>query len=124
MAGRGGRAGWVAVGAAAGGVAVWAVLRFGVLRWLVDEGHPARPVVEGLSWIAGIGGLVVAVAALVVAVRQQRPVGEAGGGGSGGAQSASHGGVILNNGVRGGSGSGLTVGVQVNPPDPPGPARG
>ena len=47
-----------------GGVAV------GTLAWLEDERHPARPVVEALSWVAGIGGLVIAVVALVVAVRQ------------------------------------------------------
>jgi hypothetical protein len=117
-------------GAAVGGVVVWAVLRFGLLAWLGDRSSSARPVVEGLSWLAGIGGLLVAVAALVVAVRQGRattadvpaaakPVGS---------QTASHQGVIIAGGVSGGSGSGPTVGVnfgQVSgaPPDPQPPAR-
>ncbi|WP_133906686.1 RIP homotypic interaction motif-containing protein [Actinophytocola oryzae] len=55
-----------------GGLVVWAALRFGVLAWLGDEKHPARPVMEALSWIAGIIGLAFAVAALVVAIRQER----------------------------------------------------
>jgi len=65
------RAWWVAGGALAGGGAVWAVLRFGVPVFLTDENHPARPTLEALSWIAGIGGLAVAVVALVVAMRQK-----------------------------------------------------
>jgi len=65
------RAWWVAGGAFAGGGVVWAVLRFGVPVFLTDEHHPARPALEALSWIAGIGGLAVAVVALVVATRQK-----------------------------------------------------
>ncbi len=65
------RAWWVAGGALAGGGLVWAVLRFGVPVFLTDENHPARPTLEALSWIAGIGGLAVAVVALVVAMRQK-----------------------------------------------------
>jgi hypothetical protein len=114
-----------------GGVVVWAVLRFGLLAWLGDEGSKARPVVEGLSWVAGIGGLVVGVAALVVAMRQgpvavpgvpavSEPIAP---------QTASDQGVIINDGVSGGSGSGPTVGVNFGqvggvPPDPPVPTRG
>ena len=117
-------------GVAAGGVVVWAVLRFGLLAWLGDKGSNVRQVVEGLSWVAGIGGLLVGVAALVIAVRQGRataadapaaaePVAS---------QSASNQGVNITGGVSGGSGSGPTVGVnfgQVSgvPPDPPPPAR-
>jgi hypothetical protein len=51
----------VAGGAVVGGGVVWAVLRFGVPVFLTDEHHPVRPPLEALSWIAGIGGLVVAV---------------------------------------------------------------
>ncbi|GAA1315678.1 hypothetical protein GCM10009634_86610 [Saccharothrix xinjiangensis] len=109
---------------------VWAVLRFGWLVWLGDEGHRARPVVEGLSWAAGIGGLLVGVGALVVAMRQGRatvadvPAVV----GSGSSQTVSDQGVILNGGVSG-SGSGPTVGVNFGqiggtPPDPSSPARG
>ncbi|RSN31348.1 hypothetical protein DMC61_14460 [Amycolatopsis sp. WAC 04169] len=109
---------------------VWAVLRFGLLAWLGDEGSRARPVVEGLSWVAGIGGVLAGVAALVVAVRQGRaaaadgpvvaePVAS---------QTASNQGVIISGGVSGGSGSGPTVGANFGqigePPDPPSPARG
>lgn len=109
----------------------WAVLRFGLLAWLGDEESKARPVVEGLSWIAGIGGLLVGAAALVVAMRQGRtaatdvpavaePMVS---------QTASHQGVIINGGVSGGSGSGPTVGVNLGqvggaPLDPPSSARG
>ncbi|MFE2756374.1 hypothetical protein ACFXGA_30685 [Actinosynnema sp. NPDC059335] len=46
---------------------MWAVLRFGVPAFPTDEKHAARPVVEALSWLAGIAGLVVAVVALTVA---------------------------------------------------------
>lgn len=70
MVGRG-RAWWVAGGALAGGGVVWAVLRFGVPVFLTDENHPARPTLEALSWVAGIGGLAVALVALVVAMRQK-----------------------------------------------------
>jgi hypothetical protein len=43
-----------------------------VLAWIGDENHPMRPVVEALSWVAGIGGFVVAVIALAVAQRPSR----------------------------------------------------
>lgn len=66
------RAWWLAGGALVGGGAVWVVLRFGVPVVLTDEKHPVRPALEALSWIAGIGGLVVAAVALVVALRQGR----------------------------------------------------
>ncbi|WP_158853173.1 hypothetical protein [Saccharothrix deserti] len=122
------RAWWVAGGALVGGGVVWAVLRFGVPVFLADEAHSARPVLEALSWIAGIGGLVVAVVALAVASRQGRdrtaarevappPA----------SQTATGGGVILTGGVTGGSGSGTTTGVHIGqiggPPDPPVPTR-
>jgi hypothetical protein len=127
--GRRSRAWWVAGGALVGGGAGWAVLRFGVPAFLTDEKHPARPVLEALSWIAGIAGLVVAVVALVVALRQERdrtdlreavtPAAS---------QTATGGGVIFTGNVTGGSGSGPTTGVHVGqvggpPLDPPEPAR-
>ncbi|MFJ7212653.1 OmpA family protein [Amycolatopsis sp. NPDC098790] len=43
------------------GVCVGAAFRFGLLTWLAEDKHPARPVLEALSWIAGIGALVVAL---------------------------------------------------------------
>lgn len=105
---------------------MWAVLRFGVPVFLTDETHAARPVLEALSWIAGIGGLVVAVVALVVALRQGRdraathevvtPATP---------QTATDGGVIFTGDVTGGSGPGSTTGVHIGrvggPPDPPVP---
>ncbi|MGX7829798.1 hypothetical protein ACTG9Q_32410 [Actinokineospora sp. 24-640] len=63
------RAMWLGVGCAVAGVAMWALARFGLLDWVGDERHPARAAVEALSWVAGIGGLVVGMAALVVATR-------------------------------------------------------
>ncbi|MEV6827580.1 hypothetical protein [Amycolatopsis sp. NPDC051102] len=120
----------VAGGVAAGGVVVWAVLRFGLLAWLGDKGSNARPVVEALSWLAGIGGLLVGVAALVIAVRQGRATAaDASAAEPVPSQSASNQGVIITGGVSGNSGSGPTVGVNFGqvggaPPDPPPPARG
>jgi hypothetical protein len=118
----------VAGGAVVGGGVVWAVLRFGVPVFLTDEHHPVRPPLEALSWIAGIGGLVVAVVALLVAARQGRddttvrPVTS-----PSAPQTASGGGVIFNGTVTGGSGAGVTTGVHVGQvgslPDPPKPTR-
>ncbi|MFC6091602.1 hypothetical protein [Saccharothrix lopnurensis] len=115
-----------------GGV-VWALLRFGVPVVLTEEEHPARPVVEALSWFAGIAGLLVAVAALVVAVRQRSrdniEVGDEPSSASSAArtQTATGGGVVFTGDVTGGSGSGATTGVHIGgvegPPDPPAPAR-
>ncbi len=131
MAGRG-RGRWLAAagGAAVGGVVVWAVLRFGLLAWLGDRNSSARPVVEFLSWVAGIGGLLVAVAALVVAIRQGRTTAAVAPAVAvpAGSQAASAQGVNIAGGVLGGSGSGPTVGVNFGrvgdiPPDPPPPAR-
>jgi hypothetical protein len=122
------RAWWVAGGALLGGSVVWAVLRSACRVFLTDEKHPARPVLEALSWFAGIGGLVVAVVALAVAVRQ-------GGGRTSGqdtparaaSQVATGGGVVFNGNVTGGSGSGATTGVRIDrvgvSPGPPAPAR-
>ncbi|WP_175483087.1 hypothetical protein [Actinokineospora iranica] len=64
------RAWRVAGGALVGGGVVWAVLWLGVPVFLTDEKHVVRPVLEALSWIAGIGGPLVAAAALAVASRQ------------------------------------------------------
>lgn len=107
---------------------MWAVLRFGAPVVLTDESHPARPALEALSWLAGIGGLLVAVVALVVAVRQGR--GRASDGDTSEravAQSAGGGGVVFSGNVTGGSGSGSTTGVHIGavgtPPDPSAPAR-
>ena len=44
----------------------WVVIHFGLLNWLGDAHHPWRPIVEGVSWVAGIGALTVAVLALPV----------------------------------------------------------
>lgn len=117
------RSWWVAlVGALLVGGSVWAVLRFGVPVFLTDETHSARPVLEALSWIAGIASMVAAV----VALRQVRgrigaqevvtsPV----------SQTATAGGVNFTGTVTGGSGSGVTTGVHIGqvggPPDPPVP---
>ncbi|XVS63992.1 hypothetical protein ACQPYE_38060 [Actinosynnema sp. CA-299493] len=122
------RAWWVAGGALVGGGVVWVVLRFGVPVFLADQTHPVRPVLEGLSWIAGIGGLVVALVALAVALRQGRDRAAAREVAPPAAsQTATGGGVILNGGVTGGSGSGTTTGVHIDrvggPPDPPVPTR-
>lgn len=119
---------WVAGGALACGGVLWAGLQFGVPIFLTDEKHVARPVLEALSWFAGIGGLVVTVAALVVALRQgvDRPAAHAAV-----TPAASHtavsGGVVFTGDVTGGSGSGPTTGVHIgrvgDPPDPSGPTR-
>lgn len=109
---------------------MWAVLRFGLLTWLGDEESKTRLVVEGLSWVAGIGGLLVGAAALMVAVRQGRAdaVGAPVVAEPGPLQTGSDRGVVINGGVSGGSGSGSTVGVNFGqvgaPPDPSPPARG
>lgn len=112
------RAWWVVVGVGAllGGGVVWAVLRFGVPAFLTDEKHAARPALEALSWLAGIGGLVVAAVALAVALRQGRthasdrdtPV-------SAVTQAATGHGVVLTGNVTGNSGSGPTVGPGDKP---------
>lgn len=127
-AGRG-RAWWVAGGALVGGAAVWAVLRFGVPVFLTDEKHEARPVLEALSWIAGIAGLLVAVAALAVALRQGRrhrtAVQDAPTPTPAAPQMATRGGVIFTGHVTGGSGptTGVHVGQVAAPPDPLVPTR-
>jgi hypothetical protein len=122
------RAWWVVGGALVGGGVVWAVLRFGVPVFLADEAHTARPVLEALSWIAGIGGLVVAVVALVVALRQGRNRAAAREAATSPAvQTAIGGGVVFTGDVTGGSGPGPTTGVHIGgvggPPDPPVPTR-
>ncbi|WP_143023051.1 hypothetical protein [Lentzea jiangxiensis] len=112
------------------GAGVWALLRFGAPIWLIDKEHPARPVLEALSWIAGIGGLVVAVVALVVARRQGRPADLAGASAPSPSvsQTATDGSAIVHGNVMGGAGGGPTVGVNFGqvggPPDPTGPTRG
>jgi hypothetical protein len=58
---------------------LWAVLRFGVLAWLSDKNHPVRPVVEALSWVAGVAGFVVALVALMLTRRQAREAADASG---------------------------------------------
>lgn len=121
------RAWWVAGAALFGGGVVWAVLRFGVPVFLTDEKHAARPALEALSWLAGIGGLVVAVVALVVALRQGRDhASDQGTSAPVATQSATGGGVAFHGNVTGGSGSGSTTGVRIGhvsgPPDPPVPA--
>ena len=122
------RAWWVTGGAAVGGGVVWAALRFGVPVFLTDEQHPARPILEALSWIAGIGGLAVAVVALAVALRQ-RPdsVDPYPAANPPAPQTATAGGVVFTGTVTGGSGSGTTTGVHVEgiqtPPDPSAPTR-
>lgn len=93
---------------------MWALLRFGVPVFLSDADHPARPALEALSWIAGIASLLVAVVALIVALRQS----------GSSTPTATHGGIVFTGNVTGGSGSGPTTGVHVeHPPDPPSPAR-
>lgn len=119
--------------AVAAGAGVWALLRFGVPIWLTDKEHPARPVLEALSWIAGIGGLVVAVGALVVARRQGQPADHAGASAPSApspsmSQTATDGSAIVHGNVTGGAGGGPAVGVNFGqvggPPDPTGPTRG
>ncbi|WP_367134434.1 hypothetical protein [Saccharothrix sp. HUAS TT1] len=115
---------WVAGGALVGGGVVWAVLQFGVPVFLTDQTHWARPVLEALSWIAGIGGAVVAFVALRqgrdrTAAREVAPPAAS--------QTATGGGVVFTGDVTGGSGSGTTTGVHIGqvggPPDPPLPTR-
>lgn len=38
--------------------AAWAVMKFGLLTWLPEENHPARNVLEGLSWVSAIIAVV------------------------------------------------------------------
>ncbi len=71
MGGFGRRIWWLA-GMAAVGLALWAAWQLGALNWLWEENHPVRPVVEALSWVAGIAGLLLGVFALVVSLRQLR----------------------------------------------------
>ncbi|MGV9364996.1 hypothetical protein [Amycolatopsis sp. NPDC003731] len=71
MSGLGRRVVWLG-GMAAVGVALWGAWQLGALNWLWEENHPARPVVEALSWVAGIVGLVLGMVALVVSLRQLR----------------------------------------------------
>ncbi|MFG1774597.1 hypothetical protein ACGFIX_33880 [Nocardia salmonicida] len=61
---------WLAGGSVAGGLMVWGALRFGVKQWLADADHPARPILEAVSWLGGIGGFLVAAIALIIAARQ------------------------------------------------------
>ncbi|MGV9362059.1 RICIN domain-containing protein [Amycolatopsis sp. NPDC003731] len=56
----------------AGGIVTWAVTHFGLLNWLGDAHHPWRPIVEGVSWVGGIGALAVAVWALPVSPLRAR----------------------------------------------------
>lgn len=119
------RAWWTAGVAVIVGAGMWALLRFGALSWLGNDQHPARPVIEGLSWLAGIGGLVVAVWALMVARRQNQTATATG---TSLTQTATGGGVVWNGDVTGGSGSGPTIGMNFGqaggPPGPTGPTRG
>lgn len=113
----------VAAAVAAVSAGVWALLRFGLLNWLSDDKHPARPVVEGLSWMAAVLGLLLAVAAFGLQLRVQNRSEPAGSSGTGG-------GVHVEGGVHG-TGVGPTFGVvsggQVNvgqsPSGPPRPTR-
>ncbi|MBP2473137.1 NO-binding membrane sensor protein with MHYT domain [Crossiella equi] len=70
MAERRNRAWWVLGGALVLGGGAWALLWFAGTSWLSDEKNPARPVLEGLSWVAAVLGLLVAAVALWVAIRQ------------------------------------------------------
>jgi hypothetical protein len=71
------RAWWVAGWSVASGIVLWATLRFGALAWLSDKDHPTRPVVEAMSWVAGVAGFVVALVALMLARRQARDAADA-----------------------------------------------
>jgi len=71
MGGLGRRIWWLA-GMATVGLALWGAWQLGALNWLWEENHPIRPVVEALSWVAGIAGLILGVLALVVSLRQLR----------------------------------------------------
>lgn len=124
------RAWWTAGVAVVAGAGVWALLRFGVPIWLTDKEHPARPVLEALSWLAGIGGLAVAVGALVMARRQSQSANHADAStpSTSMSQTATYGSAIVHGNVTGGAGGGPTVGVNfgqvAGPPDPIGPTRG
>ncbi|MEU4446535.1 hypothetical protein AB0K14_21065 [Actinosynnema sp. NPDC050801] len=120
------RSWWAAGGALVGGGGVWAVLHCGVPVLLTDEKHPVRPVLEALSWIAAVVGLMVAL----VALRQGRDhtaAQDAPASSSATPQTATGGGVIFTGNVTGGSGSGPTTGVHIeqvgDEPDPPAPTR-
>ena len=59
----------IALAAAAG---MWALSRYGLLAWLLRKDHPARPILEGLSWVAAILGLPIAVATFALQARSGR----------------------------------------------------
>ncbi|MGY6658545.1 hypothetical protein ACXIZN_40950 [Amycolatopsis sp. TRM77291] len=63
---------WWFAGIAGAGLAFWALWRVGALNWLWVETHPVRPVVEALSWVAGIVGLVFTAAALKISLGQRQ----------------------------------------------------
>ncbi|WP_410648051.1 hypothetical protein [Amycolatopsis sp. cmx-4-54] len=65
-----GRRFWWLGGMAAVGLALWGAWQLGALNWLWEENHPYRPVVEALSWVAGIAGLILGAIALIVSLRQ------------------------------------------------------
>lgn len=67
-----GRRIWWCGGIAAVGLLLWGAWQLGALNWLWEETHPARPVVEALSWVAGIAGVILAVATLIVSLRPLR----------------------------------------------------
>ncbi|ONI91973.1 hypothetical protein ALI144C_00355 [Actinosynnema sp. ALI-1.44] len=119
---------------AAVAVGVWALLRFGVPVWLSDDKHPVRPVVEGLSWVAAVLGLLLAVAAFVLQLRSQNRSAAAGpvavDAVQPDGQPVGNRGVSIEGGVHGygpgatfGAVSGGHVNIGESPPDPPGPAR-
>lgn len=70
--GRIGRRIWWLAGMAAVGLALWGAWQLGALNWLWEENHPIRPMVEALSWLAGIAGLILGVITLIVSLRQLR----------------------------------------------------
>jgi hypothetical protein len=122
------RALWTAGLSAVVGTGVWAVLKFGVPAWLTDDKNPVRPVLEALSWIAGIGGLMIAIAALVVARRQASQADNAQiGTNPPTSQTAANSGVTLHGNVTGGAGGGPAIGVNfghvAGMPDPTVPTR-
>ncbi|WP_216216904.1 hypothetical protein [Amycolatopsis aidingensis] len=70
--GRLGRHFWWFAAVAGGGVALWGAWQFGALNWLWEENHPIRPVVEALSWVAGLAGLIVTATAVIISLRQRQ----------------------------------------------------
>lgn len=102
---------------------LWALLRFGLMSWLLSENHPLRPAVEGLSWLVAILSFPVAVSAFVLQLRAERRKGTP-------ASAPSQPDVTINDGVHG-HGSGPTIGVMIGgqvanggpKQDPPGPER-